>query len=76
MKPRNFETILTAAQVAAFLCVLGLAYAASTGPAPAVTMPAQAEYRAELAAAAMCGEEGMTAVWINDTEVECLKDVD
>lgn len=76
MKPRNFETILTAAQVAVFLCVLGLAYAASTDPAPAVAMPAQAEYRAELAAAAMCGAEGATAVWINDTEVECLKDVD
>lgn len=76
MKPRNFETILTAAQVAVFLCLLGLAYAASTDPAPAVAMPAQAEYRAELAAAAMCGEEGMTAVWNDNSEVECLKDGD
>lgn len=76
MKPRTLETIVNAATFAVFLCVMGLAYAAVTDPAPAVAMPAQAEYRAELAAAAMCGEEGMTAVWNSDTEVECLKDGD
>lgn len=76
MKPSTFETILTAAQVAVFLCVLGLAYAFAKDPSPAVAMPAKAEYRAELAAAAMCGEEGMTAVWNDRNEIQCLKEIE
>lgn len=76
MKPRTVETLTNAATFAAFLCVLGLAYAASTGPAPAVATPAKAEFRAELAAASMCGAEGATAVWIDDTEIQCLKEIE
>lgn len=76
MKSSTVETILTAAQVAVFLCVLGLAYAFAKDPAPVVALPAQAEYRAELAAAAMCGEEGKTAVWNDRNEIQCLKEIE
>lgn len=74
MKPRNFETILTAAQVAAFLCVLGLAWAAVADDHKVVELIAQTEYRAELAAASLCGEEGAIAVWNDRQEIECLKE--
>lgn len=74
MKRTTLETTINAATFAAFLCVLGIGYAAVKDPAPVVEATAQAEYRAELAAASMCAAEGKTAVWNGPNEIECLKE--
>lgn len=74
MKRPTLETTINAATFAAFLCVLGLAWAAVSDDHKVIEPAAQAEYRAELAAASLCGEEGAIAVWNDRQEIECLKE--
>lgn len=74
MKRPTLETILPTAQVAVFLCVLGLAWAAVSDDHKVIEPATQTEYRAELAAASLCAAEGKTAVWNGPNEIECLKE--
>lgn len=78
MKRPTLETTINAATFAAFLCVLGLSWAIARDlpDRKAVDTQAQTEYRAELAAVGMCGEEGRTAVWTADNEIQCLKEIE
>lgn len=74
MKRPTLETTINAATFAAFLCVLGLSWAAVSDDHKVIEPIAQAEYRAELAAASMCAAEGKTAVWNGPNEIECLRE--
>lgn len=76
MKRITFESLLTAATLAAFLCVMAVSWAIARDlpDRKAVQIEAQQEYRAELAAASLCAAEGKTAVWNDRQEIECLKE--